>query len=66
MTHGSYLLSCITLLLVNILKQIFVIMIHGTYAFLSMMDVLSFSPWLHFQNEGVSLEWVKHIPKLSA
>ena len=33
-------------------------MIHGTLAFLSIMGVLPSSPWLHFQNEGVSLEWV--------
>ena len=35
-------------------------MIHGTLAFLSIMGVLPSSPWLHFQNEGVSLEWVKN------
>ena len=53
MTDGSYVLSCITLLLANTK------MIHGTLAFLSIMGVLPSSPWLHFQNEGVSLEWVK-------
>ena len=36
-------------------------MIHGTLAFLSIMGVLPSSPWLHFQNEGVSLEWVNEI-----
>ena len=59
MTDGSYVLSCITLLSVNILKQ-----------FLHQNDPWDFgcpvnngclpsSPWLHFQNEGVSLELVK-------
>ena len=34
-------------------------MIHGTLVLLQIMGVLPSSPWLHFQNEGVSLEWVK-------
>ena len=37
-------------------------MIHGTLAFLSMMGVLPSSPWLHFQNESVSLEWERPMP----
>ena len=36
-------------------------MIHGTLAFLSILGVLPSSPWLHFKNEGVSLEWVKDV-----
>ena len=41
-------------------------MIHGALAFSSIMGVLPSSPWLHFQNEGVSLEWFQqlHIPYL--
>ena len=34
------------------------VLTNGTLAFLSIMGVLPSSPWLHFQNEGVSLEWV--------
>ena len=61
MTDGSYVLSCITLLSVNIFKQFLHQNDPWDFGFLINMGALPSSPWLHFQNEGASLEWVKQI-----
>ena len=58
MTDGSYVLSCITLLSVNILKQFLHQNDPWDIGFPVNNGVLPSSPWLYFQNEGVSLEWV--------